>query len=106
MQKLIATFFGIAFSLGCIAQSKPELTVQKIMQDPKKWIGTAPSNPSWSEDSKTIYFNWNPDVNPGDSLYKVGAIGGNPIAVTVKERERLASQNAIYSNDRTKKLFT
>ena len=106
MQKLIATFLGVAFTIICFGQAKPELTVQKIMQDPKKWIGTSPSNPSWSEDSKTIYFNWNPDVNPGDSLYKVGIAGGNPIAVTPKERERLASQNAVYSDDRTKKLFT
>lgn len=106
MRKLIATFFGVAISTFCLAQSKPELTVQKIMQDPKKWIGTAPSNPFWSEDGKTIYFNWNPDVNPGDSLYKVAVTGGTPVAVSPKERDRLASPNAIYSNDRTKKLYT
>ncbi|GAB3016618.1 prolyl oligopeptidase family serine peptidase [Spirosoma pulveris] len=41
------------------------------MQDPKIWIGTAPSNPFWSDDSQTLYFNWNPDRALGDSLYKV-----------------------------------
>lgn len=38
-----------------------ELTVQKIMQDPKSWVGTSPSNPFWSEDGQTLYFNWNPE---------------------------------------------
>ncbi|GAB2531403.1 prolyl oligopeptidase family serine peptidase [Spirosoma aerophilum] len=41
------------------------------MQDPKIWIGTSPSNPFWSDDSKTLYFSWNPDRTLGDSLYKV-----------------------------------
>ena len=38
------------------------------MQDPR-WMGTSPSNPFWSPDSRTLYFNWNPDNAASDSVY-------------------------------------
>ncbi|MFD2933241.1 prolyl oligopeptidase family serine peptidase [Spirosoma flavum] len=67
-------------SASVFAQSPPKnhapLTVETIMQDPKIWVGTSPSNPFWSDDSRTLYFNWNPNQAKGspalsDSLYKV-----------------------------------
>ncbi|WP_379086565.1 hypothetical protein [Pedobacter sp. UC225_65] len=42
------------------AQQLAPLTVQKIMRDPK-WMGNAPTNYRWSEDSKTVFFSWNPE---------------------------------------------
>src|SRR5687768_16223431 len=45
-------------------QQLAPLTVEKIMRDPK-WIGVYPSNISWSEDGKQVYFNWNPEKNKG-----------------------------------------
>lgn len=45
-----------------------QLTVEKIMRDPK-WMGTQPSNISWSWDGKQIFFSWNPDKNISDSTY-------------------------------------
>ncbi|ADB38865.1 prolyl oligopeptidase family serine peptidase [Spirosoma linguale] len=74
MHRLYA-LFALLSSASAVAQSSPQkptpLTVETIMQDPKSWVGTSPSNPFWSDDSKTLYFNWNPDRTLGDSLYKV-----------------------------------
>ncbi|MBN9296611.1 MAG: S9 family peptidase [Filimonas sp.] len=53
--------------IGASAKSQ-QLTVEKIMRDPK-WIGTSPSNVTWSYDSKTVFFDWNPDKNESDSTY-------------------------------------
>jgi hypothetical protein len=50
------------------SQQLDSLTVEKIMRDPK-WIGTSPSNVSWSTDSKYLFFNWNPDNKLSDSVY-------------------------------------
>src|SRR5882757_737443 len=47
-----------------------KLTVEKIMQDPG-WIGTSPSEPYWSQDGKYLFFKWNPEKAPGDSLYYI-----------------------------------
>ncbi|PWT73607.1 MAG: S9 family peptidase [Bacteroidetes bacterium] len=44
------------------------LSVEKIMQDPK-WIGTSPGNVFWKPDGTMIYFFWNPEKAPSDSLY-------------------------------------
>ena len=54
---LSITFFWLIIISNnhVLAQTKPTLTVEKIMQDPK-WIGTAPSREYWSEDGKWIYF--------------------------------------------------
>ncbi|MEN9697424.1 MAG: hypothetical protein RLZ56_845 [Bacteroidota bacterium] len=48
--------------------STPQLTVEKIMKD-IKWIGSSPSNISWTWDNKAIIFNWNPNKNLADSFY-------------------------------------
>src|SRR5690606_19883902 len=35
------------------------------------WMGIFPSSASWSDDSQTIYFRYNQDKDPADSLYKI-----------------------------------
>jgi hypothetical protein len=53
----------------CYCQSKPDsLTIEKIMSDPE-WIGTSPSNPFWNADGSKLFFEWNPEKAPSDSLY-------------------------------------
>ena len=101
--RVIALVFLLSYSIVTYAQEKQELSVAKIMQDPKSWVGTSPRNPYWSEDSKTIYFNWNPDKNPGDSLYKVSAPWTTPEKVTQTELRNLPSRSGSYNKDRTKK---
>ncbi|MDP1972176.1 MAG: prolyl oligopeptidase family serine peptidase [Sediminibacterium sp.] len=61
----IFLFLFITSSINAFAQP---LTVDHIMRDPK-WMGTSPSNVFWSNDSKTVFFNWNPQKNSSDSLY-------------------------------------
>lgn len=81
------------------------LTVEKIMQDQSKWIGTSPSNIFWSEDGKTLYFSWNPDKNKGDSLYKFVLPDRTPVKVTPKERRALPAQSGTYSPSRSMKVY-
>lgn len=85
--------------------TQAQLTVEKIMQEPYKWIGTAPSNIFWSEDSKTIYFSWNPDKNKADSLYKIVLPNKTPIKVTPKERRALPAQTGTYTRDNSLKVY-
>ncbi len=80
------------------------LTVDTIMRDPA-WMGTAPSNPAWSEDSKWIYFNWRQKDDAGDSLYVVAATGGTPRRVSVQERKSMPARSGDYDQAFTKKLY-
>ena len=94
---------------------KPTLTVETIMQDPRQWVGTSPSGVFWSDDSRTIYFNWNdlsgPDKALGDSLYKITFPGGRYVAgakpekVSINERRTLTPADADYNRARTQRLY-
>lgn len=80
-------------------QTLGELSVEKIMRDPK-WIGVAPTNLNWSVDGKTLYFNWNPVNAPADSLYKITLVNRTPQKVSKKERLSLPAAgvyNKLYS---------
>jgi dipeptidyl aminopeptidase/acylaminoacyl peptidase len=69
MKGLKITMLLIAVTLNVRGQDRLEaLTVENIMRDPK-WIGTSPHEIQWALDSKAIYFRWNPENAPGDSLY-------------------------------------
>ena len=84
----------------------PRLTVEKIMQDPKIWVGTSPSGAFWAEDGKTVYFNWNPEKAKGDSLYKVVLLGNRkPQKVSPAERRNLPDGPGLYNRDQSLKLY-
>jgi len=90
-------------SVSVNAQQLAPLTVEKIMRDPK-WIGVAPSNFFWSEDSKLVYFQWNPENLPGDSLYAVTLTNLTPSKVSPVVRRQLPSFGQ-YNQAHTKKVF-
>jgi|688.fasta_scaffold08297_10 dipeptidyl aminopeptidase/acylaminoacyl peptidase len=81
------------------------LTVDKIMQDPK-WIGNSPSNAFWGPDSKTVYFNWNPQQNISDSVYMYNIAGGAPQKTNPQELQKInAVNNAVYNSANTQMVY-
>ncbi|CAN5351481.1 prolyl oligopeptidase family serine peptidase [soil metagenome] len=119
-------FWPLAFlTTSVLAQPNPksttasQLTVETIMQDPKTWVGTSPSNPFWSDDSRTLYFNWTPPVNTekakSDSLYKVTftasaknkkLAASQPVKVSPAERRALTTgPTTAYNQAFTQRLF-
>jgi dipeptidyl aminopeptidase/acylaminoacyl peptidase len=86
------------------AQQLTELTVEKIMRDPK-WMGVAPSNIFWSDDSKQIYFQWNLEKFPGDSLYAISTTNLNPAKVDYRTRRALPSPFGDFNQAKTKKVY-
>ncbi len=101
---LFILFFLIAPLYLSQAQQLGPLTVEKIMRDPK-WIGTQPSGINWSQDSQSLYFSWNPEGNPSDSLYKISPSNLSPVKVSSEERNALASiRRGIKNREGTKQL--
>ncbi|WP_288428515.1 alpha/beta fold hydrolase [uncultured Spirosoma sp.] len=91
---------------------RPALTIESIMQDPKISVGTTPSAPFWSDDSRTIYFNWNPNRAKNDSLYKITLSGTRTLSPSkpqkVSPAERLALRtdpSPIYNRAHTQRVF-
>ncbi len=97
-------FLLMLLAAPAIGQQLAPLSVEKIMRDPK-WIGVSPSNISWSEDGKFVYFNWNPDKNPGDSLYSINLTNRTPVKVAPSVRRTLPSNGGEYTRARTRKVF-
>jgi dipeptidyl aminopeptidase/acylaminoacyl peptidase len=102
MQK---TILSVLFLTTLLYTSKAQLTVEKIMQDPK-WMGTQPSNVYWSWDSEKIFFSWNPDKAMADSTYSytlaTKAINKMPYKELALQQ---ALANAVYNASYTQLLY-
>lgn len=106
MRKLsLYLFFFISFiSFGHAQQS--DLTVEKIMQDPL-WMGTFPSEVQWGLHSENIYFEYNPESYPDDSLYRIDIDHPEKIVqVGIKEQQEMIPQRGDLDEDREKKVYT
>ena len=93
-------FLLLCTSEYTFAQQIGPLTVEKIMRDPK-WMGTAPTNFRWTADSKTLYFNWNPEHKAKEDLYKIAASSVKPVKAAEKEDEKLLALNYVYNKDQS-----
>jgi dipeptidyl aminopeptidase/acylaminoacyl peptidase len=102
--KKIFTLILIAACANAFAQKLEKLTVEKIMRDPK-WIGTSPSNVRWSDDSKKVYFSWNPEGADHDVLYSITTEDSKPGLVSLGERKGLSSAYGSWNKKHTIKLF-
>ena len=104
MRKLMLSGLLLLAGAGAGAQ---ELTVQKIMQDPK-WIGSSPDGVFWSADSKRVYFTWNPNGAPDDSLYgaSVGAPHPEKVGFLEAGLSFEAESGGSYNSKRTQEVFT
>ena len=99
---LTILLFGLSASVS--AQKLDTLTVEKIMRDPK-WIGVSPSGIRWGDNSKKIYFNWNPDTAFRDELFSITPEDIKPVRVGLDARRVLPANNGTWNKDRTLKLF-
>ena len=100
----ILTF--IAFSSFLLQAQQSDLSVEKIMQDPK-WMGTFPSRIQWGIESENIYFQYNLENDPDDSLYKIDLSNQSKIVkVSQQEKENMIPRYGDYNDKRTEMLFT
>ena len=95
----------MGFSLQATLAQESELSVEKIMQDPT-WIGIFPSDIEWGENSENIYFKYNLQEDPADSLYRINIKGNDDIKkVSWREQDQLIPTNGTHNDARTKKLY-
>ncbi len=102
------SYFSFCFFMLCLtssfAQELGELSVQKIMREPA-WIGHSPDNFYWGENSGQLFFNWNPENNPEDSLYAYVLSENEIIPIPHEQEMSFPDRNGVYNKARTEKLF-
>ncbi len=102
--KKIFTLALLALSTGAFAQHLGTLTVEKIMRDPK-WIGTSPANVHWSDDSKKVYFDWNPDNAVRSELFAITPADIKPEKVGTDKQRNAAPQRGEWNKKHTLKVY-
>lgn len=103
MKKIILGI--LLFYLNGIQAQPGVLTVEKIMRDPK-WIGSSPSSPQWSADGKNIYFQWNPNAESADSLYKYNTLNASFEKVPAGAMNHIIfADDLVYNNKRTQYVY-
>ena len=80
------------------------LSISHIMRNPD-WIGHSPGQIFWSENGENIYFNWNPENNPADSLYTISLSDKQPRQLDLQERRQLSSSRGQYNSDYSQKVY-
>ena len=86
--------------------NKSALSIEQIMQEPDKWIGTSPSGVRWDEASKEIYFEWNPEHDTLSSLYSYSLKSQKIEKVTISKKLSLPGRYGEYNRAKTKKVYT
>src|SRR5690606_41227374 len=98
-------FSAIFVSAQIQKNNKSALTIEKIMQDPAKWIGTSPDNILWDEQSNNIYFDWNPEKDTLSSLFSYNLKNGKIVKTSIEEKQNLPGKNSDYNTAKTKKVY-
>lgn len=103
MKQFIKLLLIIVLPMQVMAQES-QLSIKEIMQGPK-FVGTSPSQAYWGEHGEYLYFNWNPDQNLSDSLYRVSLTDLTPQKVDWSTRRTLPGRSGVYNKDRSLKLY-
>ncbi len=80
-----------------------DLSVESIMRDPA-WMGHEPSELSWSWDSKNLYFKWNPEPIPGDTIFQYD-LAKELLSATADVQQKPLANDIIYAPDRKQGAF-
>ena len=90
------------FLTAPLAAAEP--TLETIMS--RDFVGTAPENPAWSEDGRSIYYERRRPGTDIRDLHRVELASGRTTVVPAAERGRVdAAAGAVESRDRRLKAF-
>ncbi len=85
-------------------QNETEISLEEIMRG-EDFVGYLPEKIFWSEDSRTIYFSWNPGMDMLRSLYKISRTGGKPAKVRIEEEKQLPG-SGVYDKEGKRKVYS
>ena len=104
MKRILISFL-IVVNLSVVAQpqNQPTLSLQEIMKG-EDFVGYLPERIKWSDDSKQIYFSWNPEGDTLRSTYAVDVATKQIHKLSVDELKSRTS-DGVYSTDYHYKIY-
>lgn len=105
IQPLTILFFTVLVSFGYsqTPANQSSLSIEQIMQG-DRFVGYLPDQIRWSDDSQTIFFRWNPDMDTLRSQYKIRINDQQPQRRSMEEIQN-APSNGDYNKDKSLKIF-
>jgi len=99
---------GIIFIIGIDIKAQEgnisKLQIKQIMMG-ERFVGYSPNTLSWSQNSNSIYFYWNPSNSEHDSLYSYN-LGNKKIEKLITDTVNdYTTSMWVYSKDRSRALF-
>jgi len=104
MRRVLILFCCVLCLHAFAQEHTTKLTIPQIMQG-ERFVGYLPENIHWGEDSRHIYFSWNPDQDTLRHLFKVSIKEQQPTLLSLKEQKIMPSWGGVYSQDRSLKLY-
>lgn len=103
---LLSTAFLLLTFNTLLAQkgNNSTLKIKDIMQG-DDFVGHRPSNPYWSTDGKTLYFDWNPNGAMSDSLHAYSLASKDIQKVDFLTANALPSSRITYNQEKTKGVY-
>lgn len=102
-------FNGSLFPALLLAQTGPanqsSLSIPQIMQG-EKFVGFLPENIRWSQDSRTVYFSWNPEQDTLRSTYAVTVREDEEPRKLSLEEEMVLPGRGDYSRDFSQMVYS
>jgi len=96
--------FSLLCALGLSAQAQAPLSLKEIMTG-ADFVGQLPSQPNWSADGKSLYFNWKQDDNKLDQPYVYEIAAAKLRVLRMDERQLPLNVRRVYNATRTKNVF-
>lgn len=99
--------FLIIINIGQ-SYSQQNLSILKLddIMKGEKFVGYLPNNFNWSEDSKTVYFDWNPEMKSINSLYKVNIDKRKVEKVSLEEQKMIVPGGGTYDKAYKHKVYS
>lgn len=104
MRRILAISYFILSNFVCNGQQTAALTVEKIMSD-TVYLGESPTSFRWSDNSKSLSFEWRPFDQKERSIYEIGIEESSPNKVVPTKAGNLERKEISYSKDGKKIIF-
>lgn len=102
--KLVLAIVSLWTFMPMIVNGQSTLSIREIMTG-EDFVGYLPEQIYWSDDSRHIYFTWNPAEDTLRSLYRTDTKASDPEKLTIDELKSLCPRDYRFNKNKTLSVY-